>query len=102
MPTRSSRGPSKVSPSSSAESAALAESPIEIMWKKTARERRPLASAENARVSLSFHELRSTGRKGEDCYTFEHFARGAAVLRSTYYYHYKRSRFSLKEEAKWS
>ena len=67
-----------------------------------AREDTPLASAENAGISRSFHPLRSTGRKGEDCYTFEHFASGAAVLRNTYYYHYKRSSLGLKEEAKWS
>jgi len=58
--------------------------------------------AENAAISLSFHPLRSTGRKGEDCYTFEYFAPAAAVLRSDYYYLYKRNRVVLKEETKWS
>jgi hypothetical protein len=72
------------------------------MWMKPARERHGLASAEIADDSRSFHGQRSTGRKVEDCYTFEHFARENAVLRSTYYYHYKRSSSGLKEEAKWS
>ena len=72
------------------------------MWMNLTRDRRALAAAENAAISRSFHPLRSTGREREDCYTFEHFASGAAVLRNTYYYHYKRSSLGLKEEAQWS
>jgi hypothetical protein len=99
---RSLRGRSKASPSSSADSTTPAESPFEIVWMKMTRDRKRLAAAENASISRSFHLLQSTGRGSEDCYTFEHFARRTAVLRSTYYYHYKRSSLGLKEEAKWS
>jgi hypothetical protein len=83
-------------------SAAPAESPDEIMWMNSTRERRSLPAAENAEISRSFHLFQSTGRGIEDCYTFEHFARSSRVLRSTYYYHYKRSSLGLKEEGKWS
>ncbi len=72
------------------------------MWMKNARDRESPGAAENGPISRSFQPLRSTGRNGEDCYTFEHFARNDAVLRSTYYYHYKRSSLGLKEEGKWS
>ncbi len=72
------------------------------MWTEIAPGRRADATAENRAISLSFHLRGSTGRKAEDCYTFEHFARGCVVLRSTYYYHYKKSILGLKEEAQWS
>ena len=58
--------------------------------------------AENGSISLSFHPSRSTGRNAEDCYTFEHFAAPLAVIRTTYYYHYKKPSSGLKEETKWS
>ncbi|HYC88777.1 MAG TPA: hypothetical protein VEO54_06165 [Thermoanaerobaculia bacterium] len=69
---------------------------------KTTEMRNAPRAAENGPISRSFHPLRSAGRKGEDCYTFEHFAPDAAVLRSNYYYHYKENRFVLKEETTWS
>ena len=72
------------------------------MWMKSPRDRHSLSAAENGSISRSFRVLRSTGRNDEDCYTFEHFARSTLILRSTYYYHYKRSSLGLKEEAKWS
>jgi hypothetical protein len=83
-------------------SATPAESPTEIMRMKTTELRNAAGAAENGPISLSFHPLRSARRKGEDCYTFEYFAPAAAVLRSDYYYHYKRNRVVLKEETKWS
>ena len=83
-------------------SATPAESPDENVWMNLARDRNARDAAENRRDSRSFHVFRSTGRENEDCYTFEHFARCPAVLRSTYYYHYKRTSSGLKEETKWS
>lgn len=59
-------------------------------------------TAENAAISRSFHPLRSAGSKGEDCYTFEHFAAITAVIHTAYYYHYKKPSSGLKEETKWS
>lgn len=72
------------------------------MRMKTTEMRNAAGAAENGPISLSFHPLRSTGPKGEDCYTFEHFAPAAAVLRSYYYYLYKENRVVLKEETTWS
>ncbi|HUR83690.1 MAG TPA: hypothetical protein VM733_23245, partial [Thermoanaerobaculia bacterium] len=63
---------------------------------------KPVRAAENGPVSLSFLPFRLTGRKGEDCYTFEHFAAGDAVIHNNYYYHYKKPSLGLKEEATWS
>jgi hypothetical protein len=37
------------------------------------------------------HGKRLNRNQAEQDQIFEHFARGNAVLRSTYYYHYKRS-----------
>lgn len=48
-------------------------------------------AAENAAISRSFHPLRSTGSKAKTCYTFEHFAATGRVIRTTYYYHYKKN-----------
>jgi hypothetical protein len=59
-------------------------------------------TAENHGKLRCFSADELTGRNDEDCYTFEHFAAGAVVIRSAYYYHYKRERFGLKEETTWS
>lgn len=83
-------------------SAQPAERSPEMMWMKNTLSPKPVRTAENGPISLSFHTLRSTGRKAEDCYTFERFAPADAVLRSNYYYHYKQNRFVLKEETRWS
>ena len=72
------------------------------MWMNLAHDRESFGAAENAPISRSFQPLRSTGRKGEDCYTFEGFAPNPDVIRTTYYYHYKRKRLGLKEETTWS
>ena len=83
-------------------SARPAESTTEIMRMKSTRLRNAPGPAENGAISLSFHPRRSTGRKGLDCYTFEHFAADPRVIRTHYYYHYKRNISGLKEETKWS
>lgn len=72
------------------------------MRMKIAVLRSPTQTVENKEILRSFLPLRSAGRKGEDCYTFERFASGPDVIHTTCYYHYKRSRLSLKEETKWS
>ena len=72
------------------------------MRMKTTPMRIALRAAENAAISRSFHPLRSAGSKVEDCYTFEHFAASSAVIRTAYYYHYKKPSSGLKEETKWS
>lgn len=59
-------------------------------------------AAEKNAISRSFVGLQSTGREREDCYTFEHFASRSDVIRTTYYYHYKKSILVLKEEGPWS
>ena len=72
------------------------------MWMKSTHSSLPSLTAENGPISRSFQVLRSTGRKREDCYTFEHFAPFAGVIHTYYYYHYKRTSSGLKEETKWS
>ena len=72
------------------------------MWMKSTSITTSLEIAENGPISRSFLSSRLTGRKSEDCYTFEHFAARARVIHTAYYYHYKRNRFSLKEETRWS
>jgi hypothetical protein len=59
-------------------------------------------TAENGLILLNFLRLKRTGWQGEDCYTFEGFAPTPDVIRSTYYYHYKRNISGLKEETTWS
>lgn len=59
-------------------------------------------TAENGSILLRFSAGRLTVRNEEDCYTFEHFASNPDVIRTNYYYHYKRMRFGLKEETTWS
>ena len=73
-----------------------------MMRKKTTGMRIASRPAENGAISLSFHPRRSAGAKVQDCYTFEHFAATLAVIRTTYYYHYKKPSSGLKEETKWS
>ena len=72
------------------------------MRMKSTRMRNGSRPAENGSISLSFHGLGSTGPKGQDCYTLEHFAAMTAVIRTTYYYHYKKPSLGLKEETTWS
>lgn len=72
------------------------------MWMNSASGSRTVRAAENGPISRSFLGPRLTGRKSEDCYTFEHFAARTRVIRTTYYYHYKRTRVGLKEETRWS
>lgn len=79
-----------------------AETPAHIVWTKIADLRKVHGPAENGPIFLSFLPFRLTGRKGEDCYTFERFASSPDEFRTTYYYHYKRLRVGLKEETTWS
>jgi hypothetical protein len=79
-----------------------AERSPEKMWSDFALLRRTPQPAEKRPFLLRFSASRLTGRDGEDCYTFEHFAPSPGVIRSNYYYHYKRRRFVLKEETTWS
>jgi hypothetical protein len=72
------------------------------MWTEIAIRRARRGTAENGLFSRSFSMLRLTGGKRRDCYTFEQFASSADDIRTTYYYHYKRKRFGLKEETRWS
>lgn len=72
------------------------------MWTKFAMNRKADETAENGQISRSFSSARLTVRKDRDCYTFERFASRPREIRTTYYYHYKRNRFGLKEETKWS
>jgi hypothetical protein len=83
-------------------SAGPAETPAHIMWTEIADSRTARRTAENGPVSLSFLPFRLTGRKGEDCYTFERVASSPDEFRTNYYYHYKRTRVGLKEETTWS
>ena len=83
-------------------SAPPAETSPEIMRMNSTELRNAPDPAENGPISRSFHPRRSTGRNDVDCYTFEHFAASGRVIRTTYYYHYKRSISGLKEETKWS
>lgn len=59
-------------------------------------------TAENGPILLNFLRRERTGWKDEDCYTFEGFAPSPDVIRSAYYYHYKRNILVLKEETTWS
>lgn len=79
-----------------------AESTTHNMWMDFAISPDPARTAENGRFLHSFLYPETTGRNGEDCYTFEGFASSPVEIRSAYYYHYKRNTFGLKEEMKWS
>ena len=72
------------------------------MWTLFASPRNRRRSAENGPILHSFSRLELTGRHADDCYTFEYVASDFVEIHNPYYYHYKRSRFSLKEEGKWS
>ncbi|HEX8173231.1 MAG TPA: hypothetical protein VF824_22035 [Thermoanaerobaculia bacterium] len=72
------------------------------MWKLFASPPETAQPAENLSVFRFFSSGLRTGRSGEDCYTFERFASSPDVIRTTYYYHYKRKRLGLKEEAPWN
>lgn len=61
------------------------------MRMKSTRMRNAPTPAENGAISRRFQALRSAGSNSEDCYTFEHFAANPAVIRTTYYYHYKKT-----------
>jgi hypothetical protein len=83
-------------------SAEPAERTPEIVWMKNAPRCTGFKTAENGAVLLRFLRVRLTGRKTEDCYTFERFASSPDEFRTYYYYYYKRKRVVLKEETKWS
>lgn len=69
---------------------------------KNANLRTTTGPAENAAILLSFPVVKPTGRKVEDCYTFERFASNRQDIRTTYYYHHKEHILGLKEENPWS
>jgi hypothetical protein len=69
---------------------------------KIAELRTGAQTVENTGILRSFLPLRSAGSKPQHCYTFEYFAPPPGVIHTTCYYHYKRTRLSLKEETKWS
>jgi hypothetical protein len=75
---------------------------VEKMWRKNASDRRAVPTAENGPKSRHFSAAQPTGSPNQDCYTFETFASRSRDFLGAYYYHYKRKRFSLKEETKWS
>ena len=79
-----------------------AESTTHNMWSDFAFAPKRAPTAENARFSHSFLMAETTGRKSHDCYTFEQFAPRPDVIRTNYYYHYKRNVLGLKEETTWS
>jgi hypothetical protein len=72
------------------------------MWSDFASEHEMGRTAENGDFLLRFSGLRLTVREGQHCYTFQRVAPPPGEIRTTYYYHYKNYRFSLKEEASWS
>lgn len=75
---------------------------MEKVWSDFSIRRQTLATVENGPVLLSFSAPRLTVPNDEDCYTFEGLASTPDVIHTTYYYHYKRITFGLKEEARWS
>ncbi len=83
-------------------SAALAESSTQNLREKKRRSRAFVRNAENGLILRNFLRLELTSRHDEDCYTFEGFAPSPVVIRSAYYYHYKRNILVLKEETTWS
>lgn len=86
----------------SSKSAGPAESTTEKVWRISPSAAQPLAAVENQRVLRDLSHSRLTVREREDCYTFEHFAPISGLIRSDYYYLYKRIKICLKEETKWS
>lgn len=83
-------------------SAQPAESSSENMWMIFDRDRTGDGTAENGPILRGFSALRSTVRRNQDCYTFEHFASDHDVIRIPYYYYHQRMRNGLKEETTWS
>jgi hypothetical protein len=79
-----------------------AESPDEMVWMKNTTDCKSDRTAENGPILHSFLMVETTGRKSHDCYTFEQFAPRPDVIRTNYYYHYKRNILGLKEETTWS
>jgi hypothetical protein len=75
---------------------------VQKVWSKTTDRRTGLRTAENGLISHSFMGPGLTVRNGEDCYTFEGFAPSPDVIRTAYYYYYKRTILGLKEETTWS
>ncbi len=59
-----------------------------IMWMKSTGSARNLSSAENGAILHWFYGPQLTGRKSEDCYTFEQFASIPAVIHNTCYCYY--------------
>jgi hypothetical protein len=72
------------------------------MWMKSTAPATTVSTAENGPILHRFYGARLTGRKGEDCYTFEEFASIPDVIHTTCYYYYKRLSLSLKEVTEWS
>ena len=83
-------------------SATLAERSTQSLWEKNGWPRTFVRNAENGPILRNFLRRELTSRHGEDCYTFEGFAPSPDVIRSAYYYHYKRNILVLKEETTWS
>lgn len=83
-------------------SAALAERSTQNLREKKGPLRTFARNAENGPILRNFLRRELTSRHDEDCYTFEGFAPSPDVIRSDYYYHYKRNRLVLKEETTWS
>lgn len=80
-------------------SAVPAESRDEKVWMIFRATRRSVRTVENGAILRSFPAARLTVSNDEDCYTFEGLASTPDVIHTTYYYHYKRITFGLKEEA---
>jgi hypothetical protein len=83
-------------------SATLAERSTQNLREKKGVSRTFFRNAENDPILRNFLRRELTSRHDEDCYTFEGFAPSPDVIRSAYYYHYKRNRLVLKEETTWS
>ena len=65
-------------------------------------DRQEVRPAENGPILRSFSAAGLTVSNVVDCYTFERFASSSDEIRTTYYYHYKRTTPYLKEETRWS
>ncbi len=75
---------------------------MQKLREKNDRRRTIGRNAENGLILHNFLPFELTGQQREDCYTFEGFAPNPDVIRTTYYYHYKRNISGLKEETTWS
>ena len=83
-------------------SAMLAERSTQNLREKNDGRRTIARNVENGLILHNFLPFELTGQQSEDCYTFEGFAPNPVVIRTTYYYHYKRNISGLKEETTWS